>query len=115
MKNIGVDLIEIKKIKDIGLDKIANRILSDKEYEFYSKITNKSRKYSFVAGRWAAKEAIFKAYAQGDLTNNYSDWSILNHEFFGFPYVIDPYQNNIMISISHTDNYAISFVILFSN
>ncbi|MCQ9618856.1 MAG: 4'-phosphopantetheinyl transferase superfamily protein [Candidatus Phytoplasma pruni] len=112
MKNIGVDLVEIKKIKDVGLDKIANRILSLKEHECYATITNKEVKYSYVAGRWAAKEAIFKAYAKGDLTHNYSDWSILNHVPYGLPYVIDPYQNKIMISISHTDNYAIAFVVL---
>ncbi|MBP3059210.1 4'-phosphopantetheinyl transferase superfamily protein [Texas Phoenix palm phytoplasma] len=112
MKNIGIDLIEIKKIKKIGIEKFVNRIFSPSEKELYDKISNLKRKYSFIAGRLAAKEAIFKAYRKGNLKNNYSDWSILNDLEFGFPYVEGPLKKKIIISITHTDNYAAAFVLL---
>ncbi|MFR0367991.1 holo-ACP synthase [Candidatus Phytoplasma palmae] len=116
MKSIGIDLVEIKKIKKIGIDKFVNRIFSPSEKVIYSQISNLKRKYSFIAGRLAAKEAIFKAFRKGNLKNNYSDWSILNDEKFGFPYVEGPLEEKkIMISITHTENYAVAFVILFVN
>ncbi|MDO8167895.1 holo-ACP synthase [Candidatus Phytoplasma melaleucae] len=112
MKNIGIDLVEMKTIKKIGVQKIANRILSKLEYQIYNKILSVKRKCHFVAGRWAAKEAIFKVYSKGNLCNNYYDWSILNDEKNGSPYVIDFYNNQVMISITHTDNYALALAIL---
>lgn len=113
MKNIGIDLVEMQEIEKIGINKIADRILSDAEYLIYKDISNFKRKISFLAGRWAAKEAIFKAYQKGNLQNNYCDWSILNDSISGFPYVIHSYLSaQIMISISHSTNYALAFVIL---
>ncbi|MGI3136371.1 MAG: holo-ACP synthase [Candidatus Phytoplasma vitis] len=113
MKNIGVDLVEIKKIEKIGIEKVANRILSNAEKLIYQDINHLSRKLSFLASRWAAKESIFKAYQKGNLKNNYRDWSILNDLNSGFPYVIhSDSSSKIMISITHTENYALAFVIL---
>ncbi|AYJ01543.1 ACP synthase [Candidatus Phytoplasma ziziphi] len=113
MKNIGVDLVEIKKIKKIGIEKIADRILSNAEQLIYQDINHLSRKLSFLGGRWAAKEAIFKAYQKGNLKNNYRDWSILNDLNSGAPYVIhSDSSSKIIISITHTENYALAFVIL---
>ncbi|KAB8122042.1 MAG: holo-[acyl-carrier-protein] synthase [Candidatus Phytoplasma cynodontis] len=114
MKNIGIDLIEIKRIEKIGLKKIINRIFSEKEYKLYVKINNLKKKLNFIAGRWAAKEAIFKAYQKGNLKNNYKDWSILNDEKYGFPYVENITNPQIMISITHDNNYALAFVILLN-
>ncbi|WP_341266416.1 holo-ACP synthase [Candidatus Phytoplasma fraxini] len=113
MQNIGIDLVELEEIKKIGIDKIVNRILSHQENLIYQKINHLTRKISFLAGRWAAKEAIFKAYRKGNYQNNYSDWSILNDEVYGFPYVVHSFLTcTIMISISHSQNYALAFVIL---
>ncbi|MDO8064251.1 holo-ACP synthase [Candidatus Phytoplasma bonamiae] len=111
MQNIGIDLIEINKIIQIGLASISNRILSMSEYQIYKKINSLKNKSFFLAGRWAAKEAIFKTYRKGNLTNNYCDWSILNDKT-GAPYIIDKYNNQFMISITHTDKYALAFVIM---
>ncbi|TVY12463.1 holo-ACP synthase [Candidatus Phytoplasma pini] len=113
MKNIGIDLVEIYRIKTIGMQKIVNRVLSLKEIDIYQQIRHMEKKYSFLAGRWAAKEAIFKAYQRGDLKNNYRDWSILNDIVSGFPYVENISNPRIMISITHSENYALAFVILF--
>lgn len=113
MKSIGIDIIEISRIKENGIEKIAKRILSHLEYEIYNKIINLTTKYSFLAGRWAAKEAIFKAFKTGNLQNNYSDWTILNDSKKGFPYIQNKdKKDNITISISHSQNYAIALAIL---
>ncbi|KXT29365.1 phosphopantetheine--transferase domain protein [Candidatus Phytoplasma oryzae] len=112
MKNIGIDLIEIKKIQNIGIEKVANRIFSIKEYKIYNEINHLKRKLSFIAGRWAGKKAIFKAYQKGNLKNNYKDWSILNNKENGFPYIENISKPKIMISITHSENYALAFVIL---
>ncbi|KND62683.1 holo-ACP synthase [Candidatus Phytoplasma phoenicium] len=113
MKNIGIDIIEINRIKKSGIEKIAKHILSHLEYEIYNKITNIKTKYSFLAGRWAVKEAIFKAYQIGNLQNNYSDWTILNDTKKGFPYIKNNHKTeSIVISISHSENYAIALAIL---
>ncbi|WBL31554.1 holo-ACP synthase [Candidatus Phytoplasma sacchari] len=112
MKNIGIDLIEIKRIKKIGIEKIAKRIFSQKEYIIYNKMNNFKQKLNFIAGRWAGKEAIFKAYQKGNLKNNYNDWSILNDKKYGFPYVENITNPKIIISITHDDKYALAFVIL---
>ncbi|QTX02655.1 holo-[acyl-carrier-protein] synthase [Candidatus Phytoplasma luffae] len=112
MKNIGIDLVEIEEIKKRSIEKISERILSDLEKNIYNNINHKEKKISFLAGRWASKEAIFKAYQKGNSTNNYRDWSILNNPQTGFPYVKHDSKCKIMISISHTKNYALAFVIL---
>ncbi|MEZ0180411.1 holo-ACP synthase ['Camptotheca acuminata' phytoplasma] len=112
MKNIGVDLVEIEEIKKIGIEKVSNRILSDLEKKIYTNINNEERKISFLAGRWAAKEAIFKSFQKGNLQNNYRDWSVLNDPESGFPYVVHSSLSKMMISISHSKNYALAFVIL---
>ncbi|MDV3167171.1 MAG: 4'-phosphopantetheinyl transferase superfamily protein [Vigna little leaf phytoplasma] len=113
MKNIGIDLIEINRIKKSEIEQIAKHILSHLEYNIYNQIKNLKRKYNFLAGRWAAKEAIFKAYQIGNLKNNYSDWAILNDETKSFPYVKHKHKkDSIIISISHSENYAVAVAIL---
>ncbi|WCA22598.1 holo-ACP synthase [Candidatus Phytoplasma oryzae] len=114
MKGIGIDLIEIKRIKKIGLNQISKRILSEKEYKIYNQINNLNRKLSFIAGRWAGKEAIFKAYQKGHSQNKYHEWSILNNEKYGFPYIENTKNHKIMISITHEKNYAAAFVIILA-
>ncbi len=111
--DIGIDLVEIKRLETIGIDKLAQRILSETEALEYQKINHPNRKKSYLAGRFAAKEAIFKAFKKGDLTNNYKDFSILN-DISGAPYVLsDKYKEiEIKISITHTEAYAAAFVIL---
>jgi holo-[acyl-carrier protein] synthase len=115
MKNIGIDLIENSKILEIGINEISERIFSKKEHEIFNKIKNLKIKINFIAGRWAGKKAIFKAFQKGNMKNNYKDWSILNDSNFGFPYVehtSNCNNYNIMISITHSKNYSLAFVIL---
>lgn len=115
INNIGIDLVEIERITKIGLDKLAERILSDKEKEEYHNIKHETRKKSYLAGRFAAKEAIFKAFKSGDQTTNFKDFEVLNDKT-GAPYVLSERLKgyNLKISITHTEAYAAAFVILIN-
>lgn len=58
---IGIDIVENIRMsnKDVSFIK---RILSEKEYNIYIKFSNEDRKISYLASRFASKEAIFKVY-----------------------------------------------------
>lgn len=107
---IGIDLVENARIEKQS-DSFTKRILSEKEIEKYNTITNDKRKVQYLASRFAAKEAIFKACKVGNKDINYVDISILNDDN-NAPYVeIVKYPNfKFEISISHEENYSIAIV-----
>lgn len=111
---IGIDLVELDRMKKHASDRFIERILSDEEQKLYHSMTSEKTKLSFLGGRFAAKEALFKAFSKGDKTANYTDFSVLNDEH-GAPYVISKHLENDIkahLSISHTDAYAIAYVML---
>ncbi len=62
---IGIDIVDIKKIKKIithSGDKLANRVLSESEWKIYK---YKKNSVHFLAKRFAAKEAVSKAFGTG--------------------------------------------------
>lgn len=101
---IGTDIVEIKRLKE-KKDVLSKRILSEKEYAQY--VTYEGvRQEEYLAGRFAAKEAVFKAIDK-DLV--ISQIEILNDEK-GKPIChIDGYT--IHVSIAHEKEYATSYVI----
>ncbi|WP_334330936.1 4'-phosphopantetheinyl transferase superfamily protein [Candidatus Phytoplasma prunorum] len=115
IENIGIDIIEIKKIEKIGIEKISKRILSPEEYNIFLNINNIKRKLSFIAGRWAIKEAIFKtSYTNKNKKNNFCSYTILNNKI-GAPYIQNlNKKKKIIISISHSEKYAVAFAILIN-
>ncbi len=112
MFEIGIDIVEHGKMKKKINEDFINRILSEEEVDYYAQIKSDKRKLEYVSSRFAAKEAIFKAYKSGDGNTLYKDISILNNKD-GSPYVVFSQKNDeIKISISHTDNYSVANVIL---
>ncbi|MFI3329337.1 MAG: holo-ACP synthase [bacterium] len=107
---IGIDLVENKRMENKSLDFI-QRILSTKELEKFNKITDEKRKVQYLASRFAAKEAIFKACKVGNKDLNYSDISVLNEES-NAPYIeILKYPDfKFEVSISHEESYSIAIV-----
>ncbi len=105
---VGCDIVEIKRI-EAQSDVFARRVLSKGEYEC-AMTYESGRKNAFIAGRFAAKEAIFKAIPKCTLT--ISKIEVLNDEE-GQPYCeIKGYK--IHISISHEKNYAIAYAMVES-
>lgn len=99
---IGVDIAYIPRFKDVD-EHFIKRILTDDEMIQYQKLSSE-KKILFLAGRWASKEAIYKA----NNNNEYLHYSILNEEN-GKPYVKN--HPEIKISISHDNDYVVAFVI----
>lgn len=115
---VGNDIIEterIKKLYEKYADDFKNKVYTSKEIKYCE--SKKINKFQSYAGRFAAKEAVFKAISQG-LDNKYQinwrDIEILNDDF-GRPYVnlnnIN-FVEDVDISISHVKDYAIATVIV---
>lgn len=116
----GTDIIEISRVKEsiekLG-DKFLNRVFTEKEIK-YCESRGKS-KFEHYAGRFAVKEAAFKAVS-GVLEDKYQivwkDIECLNDEN-GRPFVtIFSLNNNkiegIDVSISHCRQYATANVVI---
>lgn len=116
----GTDIIEIDRIKKSIEDKgnvFLNKIYTPSEIEYCE--GRKSAKYQHYAGRFSAKEAIFKAVSatlesKHDIT--WTDVEILNDET-GKPKVYflnEKFKNKyeIDLSISHCKEYATAMVIV---
>ncbi len=117
----GTDIIEISRIKEsiesLG-DNFKNKIYTEKEIEYCE--SRKNAKYQHYAGRFAAKEAIFKAVSElldDKYEISWKDAEILNDEQ-GKPRVtftsakLQKKIKNIDISISHCKEYASANVVI---
>ena len=115
IKGIGIDIVEIKRL-DKAFNKwgeqFQRRVFTSKEIQS-SQLKGRA-KLIFLAGRFAAKEAVFKSL-EGGIT--WQDIEILAAKN-GKPYLhpgekMKEVMNrrrikNILISISHDSNYAIA-------
>lgn len=120
----GVDIIEIERIREsienIG-EKFLKRVFTDREIEYCE--SKKGQKYQHYAGRFAAKEAAFKAVSK-ELDDKYSvcwkDFEVINDKQ-GRPQINITNVNtekieSIDISISHCKLYATAnVVVLYKN
>ncbi|MCI5775289.1 MAG: holo-ACP synthase [Aerococcus sp.] len=118
VQGVGVDLIEISRIQDIVTRKpaIVSRILSEAEQKDYNAIVSDKRRYEYLAGRWAVKEALGKALKTGVFPHHgFTDVSVLNAAS-GAPYIvtslIDSETQQTHVSLTHTDTYAAAIVII---
>ncbi|HHX94100.1 MAG TPA: holo-ACP synthase [Tenericutes bacterium] len=110
IKGIGIDIVSIPRIEK-KVEQLANRILSEKEKKLYETITSKQEKLEFVAGRFAAKEAYIKATNLKEV--NFKKIEVLKRKN-GAPY-IESKENNIHVSISHSEDNAVAVVIISKN
>lgn len=110
---IGVDLIEISRIKKLyqRQSKLVDRILTTNEQLKFNQLNNEQRKMEFLAGRFATKEAFSKALGSGlGKTVSFTDIDCAN-DANGKPCIhYEGYK--VHVSISHTEHYAMSQVIL---
>lgn len=118
-ESIGIDLVETNRIRKILKKygtKFVNRILGERELVTYRQ---RGDKVGFLAGRFAAKEAVIKSLGRF-LTNRpaYSKLEIVNDET-GNPYLNFTglageklTHKKCLISISHEKHYAAAVAII---
>ena len=109
IKGIGIDICQMSRIK-LSLSK---KILSQDEMPIYEQIHLEKRKIEFLAGRFAAKEAIYKALSFQYPTLGMTEVTVLN-DGDGRPQVVHPHFENlkVWISISHEKDYAVAQAIV---
>ena len=113
MKGIGVDIVEFERILAIkNREKFVDKILNKKEIAVYATIINKQRRLEYLAGRFAVKEALYKADNLACAGQKFTDFAILN-DSAGAPYLASPTGMTVKITISHSKNYAVAFVVVF--
>lgn len=118
---IGTDIVEmdrIKKILEINKDGFLNKIFTDEELKF---LEERNMRTEFVAGRYAAKEAVSKALGTGIRGFSFKDIQVFNDDL-GKPYVVLTggaeeirlrlESGKIHLSISHGRDNAIAYAIL---
>ena len=123
---IGVDICEVDRIREIESQykhRFLQKVFTNSEIEYCE---NKVDKYYSLAGRFAAKEALLKSLGTGLRDGlQWKDIEVKNDTlgkpFFRFYgkvlHIIS--ERNVLLSLSHTNDNAIAFVIIegepFSN
>ena len=116
---IGTDIVQVNRIEKVikRTKCFIDKAFTDKEIEYIRKKNNNSQT---IAGYFAAKEAMAKALGTGFRGVGLRDIEIIN-DSLGKPSIrisdkiekILQCQNyNIFLSISHTNENAIAFVVL---
>lgn len=119
---IGIDLIEIDRIRRI-CDKwggrFTSRIFTKKELDYCN---SKKNCYQSLAGRFAAKEAMFKALGTGwNLGMRWKEIGVINNKL-GKPSIVLSGEvanfadklgiKKALVSLSHTKNLVVAQVVL---
>lgn len=124
IKGVGVDITKIPRFKRIiesHESSFIKKMLHEKEIKEYLDIINIENKTKFLASRWALKEALVKATGNKGLifSKIYLEKDTTGKPFVKFDetYLKDNqdfnnFFNNIHISISHEEEYAVAFVII---
>ena len=110
----GIDIIEIDRIKNAierWGDHFIDYVFNEEEIAYAQRHKNP---YQHFAVRFAAKEAVFKAV--GDKKMTWKELTI-SHDPNGKPichYRAQGFNKKIMISMSHSKNYAVANAIVTS-
>lgn len=119
---VGTDIVEVSRIER-AINRTQNfvkKAFTEKEQDYFKLRGNKSET---IAGYFAAKEAVSKALGTGFRKFGLRDIEIINDNL-GKPKVIlsekiiqifELKDFKIHISISHTSNNAVAFVVLEAN
>lgn len=120
---VGVDIIEIRRIKS-AIEKnngFLEKIFTSSEIEY---LKGRNFRPEFVAGRFAAKEAVSKALGTGFRGFDFKD-IIIESTTLGKPIVVlkgkakliakKEGEYNLHLSISHGEDNAIAYAVLEVN
>ena len=126
IRGLGIDLVEnyrIEKIYDRYGYKFVRRILDNEEIKDFDITDNK---VSFLAKRFASKEALSKSFGTGLYRENlYPNRIRISHDDYGKPFFIlnqtlsslinQLEVTSILLSISDTTHYSTAIVIAENN
>lgn len=106
---IGTDIVQISRLTE----SILAKVLSPQELAEYHRFSAVSRKQEYLAGRFAAKEALRKALPGEYPPINLTDIVIMNTKA-GKPFLALPTYPEMVVSLSiaHERDYAIAFCVL---
>jgi holo-[acyl-carrier protein] synthase len=120
IQGIGVDIVKVERIERLvkrWKDRFLNWIFTKEEIDY---CMSKNNSFIHLAGRFAAKEAVIKALGgqRLGLSSKLRYIQVIQNNFSGAPEVqiFGPIQalasrlqiSNIMITISHTKEYAVA-------
>ena len=117
---VGIDIVEIRRIKNAieSNDRFLEKIFTSTELEY---LKSRNLRPEYVAGRFAAKEAVAKALGTGFRGFDFKDIEI-DRTTLGKPIVVlkgkakliakKEGQYNIHLSISHGEDSAVAYAIL---
>ncbi|OIP42949.1 holo-[acyl-carrier-protein] synthase [Candidatus Desantisbacteria bacterium CG2_30_40_21] len=118
---IGTDVVEILRIKKSCLRfgrRFLERVFTPNEIKYCQ---GKKRSYEHLAARFAAKEAVLKAFGVGWPIISLKNIEIVNDPITGSPeiqlygrakYVADSIQaHTIFITLSHSEHFATAFAV----
>lgn len=125
----GTDIIEVDRIKKAmaNNERFKTNIFSVREIEDIEKSDNEDIKFQRYAGRFASKEAIYKAISkftvESDYTPKFLDVEIINDEVFkrrpkvnvinkSLEDVFIKYKIKVDLSISHVRDNAIAMAVV---
>jgi holo-[acyl-carrier protein] synthase len=123
---LGTDIIEVNRIKEalsIGNSRFSERVFTRNEVTYCE--SKNASKYQSYAARFAAKEAVSKAFGTGIGEHaSFNEIEILNDDL-GKPFVklhgkTREYYNtlgatSISITLSHCKEYAVAYVAISIN
>jgi len=120
----GVDIIEVGRVKhalDTWGERFLKRVFTDRELDYAS---TKKFSHENLAARFACKESVLKAFGDTRIGARLKNIEVLN-DAKGKPEVVLHGEakefaekkniDNILVSMSHTANYAVSQAILWRN
>ncbi len=119
IEDLGIDIIEIERVKNNIItygDKFLSRIYTENEIAYCK--NKKKNMYESFAGRFAAKEAIYKCINNSENILSFKDIEIIKEEKNNKPKVIIHNENykklngKIKISISHNNTMATAVAVL---
>ena len=120
---IGVDIVEIKRIKEAvdRNDNFIEKLFSKEEIEYFQ---SRNMRPEYIAGRFAAKEAVSKALGTGFRGFGMKD-IVIDRTTLGKPIVVLRGKAKLLaqksgncsfhLSISHSQDNAIAYVIMEKN
>lgn len=117
VKAIGVDIVKVLRIAKIlqssRKDRFLRRVLHEEERLLLGQLPSFKKLLEYIAGSWAAKEAVFKTLDTVDQKQfQFKDWCRYKKD--GKPYIRrDPpdMRSEFLLLISHDEDHLIAMVL----